>query len=372
MKKSLNIPALEAAMSEKGFNQSSLSKMLEVSREAVSKWLKGSSFPKPDKLLRLGMLLGLSFSELVVQEDDNAPVVAFRKRKGTKTRDEDFQKFVSMGRYLEKLAPYLPFDNLTKPLVLKNPVLEYDYLQQVSEKVRKDINVGPEDILDFNHLIRYFRKLQTVLIPVMWGQKDRHENASHVYLPESMTTWIYLNLDVNTHDFLFWMAHELGHALAPDLRGDDGEDFADAFAGALLFPNQHAEQCYRKLKEKHPEAQVNTIEKLAEQYVISPLAIFFQVKAYAEHNGLAPLELKSIHGATTNFNKKFPSLIDALITDTPIQPELYINLVTEGFESPFFSVLSQYLKATEKSESYIQTVLDIGLIDAKSLYSELT
>ena len=372
MEKLLNISALEAAMTEKGFNQSSLSKSLEVSREAVSKWFKQTSFPKPDKLLKLGMLLGLPFNELVIQKDTNAPVVAFRKRKGTKTKDEDFQKFDSMGRYLAELASYLPFDNLAKPPVLKNPRVDYDYLQDVSVMVRREINLGPSDTVDFKHLIRYFRKLQAVLIPVMWGQKDRHENATHVYLPESMTTWIYLNLDVNIHDFLFWMAHELGHALAPDLRGDEGEDFADAFAGALLFPNQLAEQCYQDIKGNYTGAQVNAIKQLAEELVISPLAIFLQLKAYAEHNSLTPLELRNIHGATTNFNKKFPNLINELIPDTSIQPETYIRLVTEAFESPFFKVLSSYLKETGKTESFIQTALDIGLVDAKALHHELT
>jgi len=41
---------------------------------------------------------------------------------------------------------------------------------------------------------------------------------------------------VNIHDFKFWMAHELGHCLSPSLTGEDAEDFADGFVGALLFP----------------------------------------------------------------------------------------------------------------------------------------
>jgi len=32
------------------------------------------------------------------------------------------------------------------------------------------------------------------------------------------------------------MAHELGHCLSPSLTGEDAEDFADGFVGALLFP----------------------------------------------------------------------------------------------------------------------------------------
>lgn len=373
MEKLLNISALEAAMRDKGFNQSSLSEQLEVSRESVSKWLKQVTFPRPDKLLKLGMILELPFNELVTQVDDKAPVVAFRKKKGTKTKEEDFLKFVSMGRYLSELVPYLPFDSLAKPPALKNPVNEYGYLQQVSEKIRQEINVTPSTILDFNHLIRYFRKLQAVLIPVMWGQKDRHENATHVYLPESMTTWIYLNLDVNIHDFMFWMAHELGHTLAPELRGDEGEDFADAFAGALLFPDQLAEQCYNEISRVQSVGrQINTLKRWAEKYRISPTAVYLQVQAYANYNHLPEFELKSIYGATTNFNKQFPDLINALIKESPIQPESYLRLVTDGFQSPIFEVVSSYLKETDKSESFIQTVLDIGLVDAKALHHELT
>ena len=67
-----------------------------------------------------------------------------------------------------------------------------------------------------------------MLIPVLWGARDRHENALHIYLPGSATTWVYLNLDSEVHDFKLWMAHELAHVLAPGLRGDLGEDFADS------------------------------------------------------------------------------------------------------------------------------------------------
>jgi hypothetical protein len=73
-------------------------------------------------------------------------------------------------------------------------------------------------------------------LPFDWGKKGRHENALHIFLPDFMTTWVYLNLDVTVHDYKFWMGHELDHGLAPELTGDEAEDFADAFAGALLFP----------------------------------------------------------------------------------------------------------------------------------------
>ena len=72
MNKSLNIPALEDALAKAGLNQAGLAKKLDVSREAVSKWFKNESLPQPDKLLRIGMAVGLSFEQLVKQEAPTA------------------------------------------------------------------------------------------------------------------------------------------------------------------------------------------------------------------------------------------------------------------------------------------------------------
>ena len=141
-------------------NSNGLADTLDVSKEAVSQWLNDKSFPRPNKLLQLGKLLKLSLDELVIKDEPNAPVVAFRKRQGTKTKDHHVEKAQEMGRVLRHLAPYLPFDTLEMPPVLKQPQCDYDYLQKVALKVRHDINLSPEDTIDFTHLIRRFRELQ--------------------------------------------------------------------------------------------------------------------------------------------------------------------------------------------------------------------
>ncbi len=111
------------------------------------------------------------------------------------------------------------------------PPLEYAFVQAAAQEVRQHLDVG-DSKLTFEHLIDFFLQLHAVIVPVLWGEKQQHENALHIYLPKSRTTWVLINLDTHAHDFKFWMAHELGHAKAPDLRGDDAENFADMFAGA--------------------------------------------------------------------------------------------------------------------------------------------
>lgn len=81
-------------------------------KEAVSQWLSSKSFPRPNKLLHLGKLLNLSFSELVIHEEEFVPKVAFRKMRGTKTREHHVEKAQEIGIFLRNLVPYLGAESL--------------------------------------------------------------------------------------------------------------------------------------------------------------------------------------------------------------------------------------------------------------------
>ena len=367
-------------MDEAGLSQTAVAQQLEVSKEAVSGWLKGRNFPRPNKLLQLGKLLNLGFDELVVTDDPIAPKVAFRKMKGTKTKDHHIKNAQEMGRFLRQLAPYLPFDTLKMPPVLKSPSCDYDYIRTVTTKVREDINLGPIENVDFTHLIRRFDELQAVVVPVLWGTKQRHENAVHIYLPDSHSTWVYLNLDANHHDFKFWMAHELGHCMSPNLEGDEAEDFADAFAGALLYPHEIAEQAY-DLISSQPSMKLKTdsVIELAGQYIISPYTVIKQVEKYAAAARKPKIDMGTrFHGAVANFNKRYKNLSGALFKDAKQDDEgrpdahEYIGRVESVFKTPFFDLLKKYLKEHDKGPGFVQTVLDMPPLDARSVHAELT
>ena len=64
MPKVLNRAAIHEAMENGGLNAATISKKIGVSRESVSKWLKGKSLPRPDKLLKLALLLDLGLGEI--------------------------------------------------------------------------------------------------------------------------------------------------------------------------------------------------------------------------------------------------------------------------------------------------------------------
>jgi transcriptional regulator with XRE-family HTH domain len=374
MEKHLNVDAVRHRMDEAGLSPAGLAKRLEVSREAVSKWLSGESIPRPDKLLKLALLLGLKFDQLVSRlEEAQEPVVAFRKQGAHKTTNQHLDRAKEMGRLLRPLAPYLPFDELVRPATLKQPSLDYSYLQKVAAKIRDEIGVAQTDRLDFHHLIKKFRELQAVLIPVLWGKKDRHENALHIYLPDSLTTWVYLNLDSDVHDFKFWMAHELGHIHAPSLRGDGAEDFADAFAAALLFPQPLAAQAYQAVAALGNKGkQMNRIKAIAETHVISPITVYFEINKYAASQGLHRIDFgNAIYGAAKNLSKVYYSVSESLFDGIKPEPARYMEVAEMQFDSPFFASLKRYMVENEKGAGYIQTVLDTSLLDAKALHAAL-
>ena len=381
MQKKLNTDKAQLAIDKAGLTQTAVAEALGVTKEAVSQWLLHKSFPRPNKLLQLGKLLNLSFDDLVIKEDPYTPKVAFRKMRGTRTKSHHIEKAQEIGRFLRHLVPYLPFNTFEMPPVLKSPNCDYDYLRTVTAKVRADINLGRVECVDFTHLIRRFNELQAVVIPVIWGAKQRHENALHIYLPDSGSTWVYLNLDTNIHDFKFWMAHELGHCLSPDLEGDEAEDFADAFAASLLYPHELAERAYESIQlQPTPAAQVSHVIDLANQLTISPWTVIGQVNKYAKSTGKPEILLSKVifPGAVTNFNKGYKNLSEALFGDAELdlqgKPSArdYIEKVEGAFDTSFFDLLRKYLKELNKGPGYVQTVLDLPRLDAQSIHAELT
>lgn len=380
MQKKLNVIKTQKAIDKAGLTQTAVAKKLDVSKEAVSQWLSEKSFPRPNKLLQLGKLLNLAFDDLVIREDPFTPKIAFRRMRGTITRDRHIQKAQEIGRLLRQLVPFLPFDTLEMPPVLKSPKNDYAYLRKASSKVREEINLEETDTIDFKHLIRRFDELQTVVVPILWGNKQRHENAVHIYLPDSQSTWVYLNLDTNVHDFKFWMAHELGHCMSPNLEGNKAEDFADAFAGSLLYPHELAENSYDSLcRKKSDSRKIAHVIDLAYEQVISPYTVIGQINKYAKHAKKAEINLNDgFNGAVTNFNKKFKDVSESIFSnseqDEDGRPNAreYIHKVEYVFKTRFFELLRRYLKQNNKGPGFVQTVLDLAPLDARSIHKELT
>lgn len=366
----INTRVIADAMKKRGLTQTALASELGVSREAVSKWIRGESKPRPAKVLRIARLLELSFDEIYQDVAFESPAVAFRKKGSAKTTDEHVQRAQDMGLLLRNLVDYLPFDTLSYPAAFMKPSTDYEYVSHAARQIRKRMNLSAESV-DFKNIIEFFAEVHAVLIPVMWGRKNQHENALHVFLPNSNTSWIYLNLDTKIMDFKFWMAHELAHVKTPTLDEADSELFADRFAAELLFPASIADRYLDELSNAPgPGAFVNKVRDIATGFVISPVTIFEQVNRAAELRGKQRFEV-DIHPATANFNKQFKEVNEILFETASPSAHNYVRVCKDVFQTPIFDALEHFLIDSGKGTSFVQRALNIGVLDAKQLYRAL-
>ncbi|WP_428421104.1 ImmA/IrrE family metallo-endopeptidase [Methylibium sp.] len=375
MHKVVHRESIKAALAAKGWDQKQLAEELGVSGQAVTNWMKGVDFPRPATLLKLASTLALGFDQLVLADEAHQPVIAFRKKGGTKTTEDHVSRARAMGALLKPLVAYLPTRQSLRTQI-SDTSLAYESLQATAAAVRAKLGIGQEAVLSYEHLIGQFAENDAVIVPVMWGARKTHENALHILLPAEKVTFIYLNLDTHLEDFKFWMAHELAHVFTPTLAGkDEGEDFADAFAGALLFPRELAHHAYVSASQRRTSgSSIGALHGFAQQHMISLYSVYNEVSKYAHALGLPPLKTtpQQVH-ATRNSDSVRGELVSAtLFQPLPPEPATYIAAAHGVFKSVFFPALQAMLRERGTGIGYVQQVMSIALPDAQAIHDELT
>ena len=371
MHKVIHSESIKAALVSRGWSQEQLAAAIGESPQVVSHWLQGKHFPRPDKLLKLATTLMLGFDQLVMP-DAHQPIIAFRKKAGSKTTDEHLAKARAMAALLRPLVDYLP-QRRALHTSLSSASTHYPPLQNAVAQVRARLGVGAQAVLGYERLIKEFKDNDAVLVPALWGEKQNHKNALHILLPDQRVTFVYLNLDTHLEDFKFWMAHELAHVYTPELAGtNEGEDFADAFAGALLFPLACAEVVYAQaIQARGKQAALNTLLTHAGTHAISLYTVFRQVQNFAQAKGLEPLQLSDTEMHAARNNQRHGLVSEALFKPMPPHAEGLIAITANLFFSDFFVALKSLLLEQETGPGYVQQVLDMGLQDATALHRTL-
>lgn len=372
MHKVIHSDNLKTALQTRGWTQKELAAQLGVTGQAITNWMKGTDFPRPDKLLKLATTLKLGFADLVQLPQAAQPVVAFRKKAGAKTTDAHVIKAMAMGALLKALVPFLSAVPQLRRQV-PDPSTEYDVVQDVVSQVRKGLGLGDGGVLHYEQLLSEFAENGAVVVPVMWGALQNHKNALHILLPQERVTFIFLNLDTYLEDFKFWMAHELAHVFTPQLAGkDEGEDFADAFAGALLFPKELARTVYAQLAGQPTAHEAKVLQAFAHEHGISLNTVFQQVNRFAQSQGLPPLKQAELDIHIMRNARRGKLVSETLFAPLPPVPSAYVAAAERQFHSDFFQALRRMMQAKQTGAGYVQQVMDIPMQDALALHAELT
>lgn len=372
MEQKLNTEIVQQAMVAAGMQQTDLAKKLNVSDQSITNWLKGTNFPRPDKLLKLAAILKKQFSDLVIDTQIlDRPVVAFRLKANAKLTSSRYQEAVEVGYLLKRLVEHLPphdFDTR-----ISNPTLGYDNLQRVVREIRQKVGLGDFAPFSYSSVLSLFDRAGAVLVPVQWGKQHAHANALHIRLPSDDLDFVFLNLDARIADFNFWMAHELGHIYTPEHSGTVfGEDFADAFAGALLYPKAVALKGFSHYSGiKSVTSRVSWLASEAESFGISMLCVYKEIERLSSAKELffESLPSDSLHGARQNIEKG--TVASVLFGEQPPSAAKYINTTATVFGTPIFDALRSLITQEEVGPSYIQKALSISLVDAISLHKAL-
>ena len=117
---------------------------------------------------------------------------------------------------------------------------------------------------------------------------------------------------------------------------------------------------------------MNVIKGIAREFTISPITVHERLRFFAESERLPVIDLgKAIYGAARNVNNEYRTVSESLFEEGAPEPADYIRVSRDLFESPFFDALAVYLGEHPRSTGYVQSVLDIPLLDAKAIHSEL-
>ena len=376
MERRLDTQYVRSLLTAKGWQQADLAQAVGVSDAAVSQWLSSEHVPRAGMLVKLAVKLGGAVEKLLVQDTvlpNDQPLVAFRRKGQQQTKEFDEDRALDQGFALERLTPLLGA-SVFKPREFSDPSTQYEHVEQLAGLVRQELCPDGSVSIDWRQLITWFSVQGAVLVPVFWGERENHGNALHIFLPASSHTFIFINLDSEELDFKFWLAHEMAHMLTPSLVGTEaGEDFADAFAGSLLFPQKEAANAYRTcLRAKNPFQVLQTLEQFAADFRVSLNTVYWQCKRLAEAKDTTPLAVDStrLHQQRRLLDRKVGKIRQHFFVDSP-PAKNYVEVSEREFKTPFFEALRRYLGESSESPTYIRRVLHCSMKDAFALHEVL-
>ena len=98
---------LQSLRKEKGLSQEKLAELLSVSRQAVSKWESGQTYPEIEKLIVLSDLFEITLDDLLRDRDTEVESKDNNEIKVKEESDEDFEEkdeLIMLGGFIAGTA----------------------------------------------------------------------------------------------------------------------------------------------------------------------------------------------------------------------------------------------------------------------------
>ena len=115
---------------ENNYSQESLAGLLNVSRQAISKWELGTTLPETDKIMAISELFGVSIDSLLV---DSIPL------KTKENMDRLVLKFLSSAQDMDEISKQL-VDIMQDGIIDNDERVQVDEIIETLDSVAKIIN----------------------------------------------------------------------------------------------------------------------------------------------------------------------------------------------------------------------------------------
>lgn len=374
----LNIQLVQEKRKELGLSGAELAALCGVSREAVSNWLSGDSEPRPSKAVMLASALGLTLREVLgISQELHEPVVAYRTRLNREVSGEAAEAAKELAENVRRLSPFLPKRvKISAPRDIEPKATEA-HVRAVALEMRCRLGLTEHDVVEEEHLLDLFRHFGAILVPVFWGlNKENHENALSVYLPDEESSFVVFNIGCHSEDYLYWLSHEFGHCLSLHaLHGKAGEDYAEFFAQHFLFTSALAADCSQDIGSRTGALAFKVIDSWAKRHGISAVTV---LRAVDKYRAAKPqLCLDKLEGPAFwkryNVAKRSSKPVSRQLcgVDSPTTLAL-VALAKSKFQSPIYEALGKLQRAEGgRVPTVIQSTLMLPFDEAMAVSVEL-
>lgn len=302
----------------KGLSQQDVADEINVSKQMVSKYEKGTSMPSSSSLLKLSRLFGLKIDYFFSSFKIEIGEVNFRKKSSFSMKKQNSLKEqikINLENYLwleDTLSIDYSFENCIKNYKIKS----VSDIEKAVLKIRNEWNIGIDPI----HNIIQLLEDKEIKVIELYDVDDKFDGLA-TYVNDKYPV-IVVNGTFPVERKRFTLLHELGHLLLnlSDCELSQEEKFCNKFASEFLLPKNIVINEYGGKREHITLTELISTQK---KYGISIPAIVYRL---VDSNILSKERQKQFY-IKVNFNPSLKKDINLSRFETPEKSNRYERLV---------------------------------------------
>jgi len=313
----------------RGMSQQDVADELEVSKQMVSKYEKGTSMPSSPRLLKLSKLFNLKIDYFFRAFKVDIGEVNFRKKSTFSVKRQNSLKEqikINLENYLW-IEDSLSIDYSFKNIIKDNKIENIEDVEIAVLKLRKEWDIGTDPV---HNLIQILEDKEIKVVE-LYDVDDKFDGLA-TYVNDKYPV-IVVNGNFSVERKRFTLLHELGHLLLslPNCEINEEENFCNKFASEFLLPKNII---IHEFGRKRNYITLNELISTQKKYGISIQAIVYKL---VDAGILSKERLKQFY-IKMNFNSSLKKEINLSRFETPEQSNRYERLVYRALAQENISI----------------------------------